>query len=135
LKKAMLLSVKKSLLVMAGIVSLALGILGAFLPLLPTVPLVLLSAFCFARSSERLHQWLLNHRVFGRIIQDFEAGRGVERRIKVRAIVLIWISMTASSLMLQRPMVYLVLGLIGLAVSWNIWRLPEPVRAGTPSED
>ncbi len=131
----MLLSVKKSLLVMAGIVSLALGILGAFLPLLPTVPLVLLSAFCFARSSERLHQWLLNHRVFGRIIQDFEAGRGVERRIKVRAIVLIWISMTASSLMLQRPMVYLVLGLIGLAVSWNIWRLPEPVRAGTPSED
>lgn len=131
----MLLSVKKSLLVIAGVISLALGILGAFLPLLPTVPLVLLSAFCFARSSERLHQWLLNHRVFGRIIRDFEAGRGVERRIKVRAIVLIWISMTASSLMLQRPMVYLVLGLIGLAVSWNIWRLPEPVRAGTPSED
>jgi uncharacterized membrane protein YbaN (DUF454 family) len=131
----MLLSVKKSLLVIAGVVSLALGILGAFLPLLPTVPLVLLSAFCFARSSERLHQWLLNHRVFGRIIRDFEAGRGVERRIKVRAIVLIWISMTASSLMLQRPMVYLVLGLIGLAVSWNIWRLPEPVRAGTASED
>jgi hypothetical protein len=131
----MLLSVKKSLLVIAGVVSLALGILGAFLPLLPTVPLVLLSAFCFARSSERLHQWLLNHRVFGRIIRDFEAGRGVERRIKVRAIVLIWISMTASSLMLQRPMVYLVLGLIGLAVSWNIWRLPEPVRAGTTTED
>ncbi|MCI5105875.1 MAG: YbaN family protein [Pseudomonadales bacterium] len=131
----MLLSVKKSLLVIAGVVSLALGIVGAFLPLLPTVPLVLLSAFCFARSSERLHQWLLNHRVFGRIIRDFEAGRGVERRIKLRAIVLIWISMTASSLMLQRPMVYLVLGLIGLAVSWNIWRLPEPVRAGTPSED
>lgn len=131
----MLTPVKKTLLITSGVLSLVLGIIGAFLPLLPTVPLVLLSAFCFARSSERLHNWLLNHRVFGRIIQDFEAGRGVERRIKVRAITLIWISMGLSCWLVGRPMVCLLLAAIGLAVSWNIWRLPEPVRAGVASED
>ena len=49
----------------AGSISLGLGLLGVFLPLLPTVPFVLLAAFCFARSSERLHDWMLEHPKFG----------------------------------------------------------------------
>ena len=122
----MVIPFKKTLLIVAGTLSLTLGVIGAFLPLLPTVPLVLLSAYCFARSSDRLHNWLLTHPMFGRIIRDFEAGNGVERRIKIRAIVLIWISMGVSCWIVGRPMVYVLLGLIGLAVSCNIWRLPEP---------
>ena len=117
---------KRTLLILAGVISLSLGVIGAFLPLLPTVPLILLAAYCFARSSDRLHNWLLTHPVFGRILRDFEAGNGVERRIKVRAIVLIWISMGLSSWIMDRAMVYVILGLIGIAVSYNIWRLPEP---------
>ena len=108
--------------------SLVLGIVGAFLPLLPTVPLVLLSAFCFARSSDRLHNWLLTHPVFGRILRDFESGQGIDRRIKLRAIVLIWLSMGLSCWIMDRPLVCVVLALIGIAVTWNIWRMPEPVR-------
>lgn len=126
---------KRSLLILAGIVSLALGVIGAFLPLLPTVPLVLLAAYCFARSSDRLHNWLLTHPVFGRILRDFEAGNGVERRIKIRAIVLIWISMGLSCWIMDRPMVCVILGLIGLAVSYNIWRLPEPPGVEEPAEN
>jgi len=122
----MLTPIKRSLLIVAGSLSLALGVIGAFLPLLPTVPLVLLSAYCFARSSDRLHNWLLTHPMFGRILRDFEAGNGIERRIKVRAIVLIWISMGFSCWLLDRMMVCIVLAVIGAAVSWNIWRQPEP---------
>lgn len=54
-----------------GMVSLALGAIGAVTPILPTVPLVLLAAFCFARSSTRMHDWLLNHPVFGASIADW----------------------------------------------------------------
>jgi len=126
----MLGPVKKVLLTAAGILSLGTGIVGAFVPLLPTVPLVLLAAFCFARSSKRLHNWLLTHPMFCRIIRDFEAGRGVERRVKVRAIALIIVSMTYSGWMVGRPTAWLGLLVIGSLVAANIWRLPE--KKSTP---
>lgn len=70
--------VKRALLLSAGFVSLAVGILGIFLPLLPTTPFLLLSAACFARSSERFHRWLLGHPRLGPPIRDWQE-RGVIR--------------------------------------------------------
>jgi uncharacterized membrane protein YbaN (DUF454 family) len=64
---------------------MALGLIGAFLPLLPTVPFLLLSAFCFARSSERLHDWLVSHRVFGPPIQNWRDRGAIGRRAKIFA--------------------------------------------------
>ena len=55
-------------LLMAGFLSLALGTIGIFLPLLPTTPFVLLAAVCFAKASPRFHNWLLQHRTFGPIV-------------------------------------------------------------------
>src|SRR5690554_4587333 len=117
--------VKRYLLIAAGILSLTLGVLGVFLPLLPTVPLVLLAGFCFARSSSRLHAWLLAHTTFGRIIQDFEAGNGVPRKVKCRAILIIWISMALSCWVVGRIELCFMLAVIGLAVSVYLYRLPE----------
>ena len=54
-----------------GFIALALGMAGAVLPLLPTTPFILLAAFCFARSSRRFHNWLLNHRTFGPMIENW----------------------------------------------------------------
>ena len=121
----MLTPIKHSLLVAAGIVSLALGVLGVFLPLLPTVPLVLLSGYCFARSSERMHTWLISNRHFGAIIRNFESGQGIARRVKVRAITVVWISMGISCLLVARPVLCTMLAAIGLGVSIYLWRLPE----------
>jgi hypothetical protein len=61
---------------------------GIVLPLVPTTPLVLLAAYCFTRSSRRLHGWLIGHPRFGRYVSDFESGRGIPRRVKLTAIVL-----------------------------------------------
>jgi len=124
-RDSMLTPVKRALLVGAGCLSLATGVVGAFLPLLPTVPLVLLAGFCFARSSETLHNWLLGHRYFGSIIENFEAGKGIPRRVKVRAITVLWLSMGLSSWIVGRPMLILMLIAIGLATSTYLWRLPE----------
>ena len=69
-----------------GITSLALGIVGVVLPLLPTTPFVLLSAYCFARSSPRLHDWLIGHRIFGPLIHNWERHKAISPRAKVMAV-------------------------------------------------
>jgi len=66
----------------AGIAALLLGAIGVVLPLLPTTPFVILAAFCFSRSSERLHRWLLNQRLFGPMIRDWETYGVIPLKIK-----------------------------------------------------
>lgn len=65
-----------------GLISVALGLLGVLLPLLPTVPFLLLAAFCFARSSERLHSWMLEHPTLGPPINDWQQSGAISRRAK-----------------------------------------------------
>ena len=74
---------------MTGIVALILGAIGVFLPLLPTTPFVLLAAYCFSKSSEKLHQWLLNHKVFGALISDWENHGVIQTKVKVLTTVLV----------------------------------------------
>ena len=69
----------------AGLVSLALGVIGIFLPLLPTTPLLLLAAYCFGRGSERLLKWLLEHPRLGPPIRDWREHRAISRRAKILA--------------------------------------------------
>lgn len=121
----MLRPIKRILLIIAGILSLVLGVIGAFVPLLPTVPLVLLAAYCFGRSSERLHQWLIQHRYFGPIIDNFQAGKGIPKRIKYRTIAIIWLSMGFSCWMVAKLWLCVMLVCIGLAVSIYLLRLPD----------
>jgi uncharacterized protein len=82
----------RTLLVVCGTLSVALGALGAFLPLLPTTPFLLLAAVCYARGSERCHRWLLTNRLFGRYLRDYREGRGVSLRHKVAALALLWMT-------------------------------------------
>jgi uncharacterized protein len=75
--------------ILAGWLSLLVGLIGVWVPLLPTTPFVLLAAFCFSQGSERLHRWLRNSRLFGRVIQDWETYRGIRTPAKITATVLI----------------------------------------------
>jgi len=81
---------KKWLLVLAGISSLGLGLIGIVVPLLPTTPFLLLAAFCFARSSDRLHRWLINHRLFGSYIRNYQEHRAITKQVKISALILLW---------------------------------------------
>lgn len=80
----------------AGWICTGLGVAGIFLPLLPTVPLLLLAAACFARSSPRLYGWLLDHPRLGPLIADYLDGGGIPLRAKVVAIIMIWMSVSLS---------------------------------------
>ena len=75
-----------------GLLFVGLGLLGSAVPLLPTVPFLLLAAACFARSSERHYQWLLDHSLFGPLVREWEENRCIrrrERRVAVFSIVVI----------------------------------------------
>ena len=80
----------RGVLVLAGTCFLALGILGVFLPLLPTTPFLLLAAACYARSSKRFYNWLLNNRWFGTYIRNYREGKGIPPKLKVITLALLW---------------------------------------------
>lgn len=81
---------------LAGFVAVGLGLIGAVLPLLPTVPFMLLAAFCFARGSERFHDWLVNHPRFGPAIQDWRDHGAISRRGKQAAVIAIAVTFSVS---------------------------------------
>ncbi|RJG15708.1 DUF454 domain-containing protein [Massilia cavernae] len=87
----------KTVLNIIGAIAVVLGILGIFLPLLPTTPFLLLASACFARGSTRLHGWLLGNRVCGEYLRNYEAGRGIPARAKVTVLVLLWASIGYSA--------------------------------------
>lgn len=88
--------IKRYFLLIIGIISLALGIIGILLPLLPTTPFLLLAAGCFINSSPRLYSWLINNKVFGKYIINYREKRGIPLRVKVTSLSILWISISYS---------------------------------------
>ena len=114
-------------LILIGTVSLALGLLGLLLPLLPTTPFLLLSAGCFSRASTRLHGWLMRLPVAGRMLDDYSKRGGVSVGTKFLALTMLWAGIAFSALAVggpHRSALQALLAVIGLVVSVVIARLP-----------
>ncbi len=86
-----------------GWLSVVLGVIGIFVPVLPTTPFLLLAAACFARSSERFYHWLVGHPKLGPWIRDYLDGNGIPLRGKVYAIGLMWLSIAFSCYLVPLP--------------------------------
>lgn len=108
---------------------IALGVAGIFLPLLPTVPLLLLAAACFARSSPRYYAWLLDHPRLGPLVAAYLDGSGIPLRAKVTAIVTIWLSVSLSLYLAAPPGAIRVL-LLAVAAGVTLYLLRLPTRSG-----
>ena len=80
----------------AGVVSIAIGAIGVILPLLPTTPFLLAAAYCFARSSPKLHDWLLDHPTFGPLISNWDRYGSIDRRSKSIAMIVILVTLGVS---------------------------------------
>ena len=118
----------KIVLNLIGCVAVALGVLGIFLPLLPTTPFLLLASACFARGSTRMHNWLQTNRVFGNYLRDYENGRGIPLRGKVWILIFMWGSMSYSVWRTDLPYVRIIIVLIGICVTIYLTRFVPTMR-------
>ena len=133
-------SIWKVLLAGAGCVSTALGIIGIFLPLLPTTPFLLLAAACFVRSSERLYGWLIHHRWLGAYIRNYRDHRAITRTAKVVTLGLLWLTIGYSVVAVARAgWLRALLLCIAAGVTLHVLRLrtltPEMLSAAPKAED
>ena len=125
-KQSVLNKVVRALLFALGSLSLALGVLGIFLPLLPTTPFLLLAAACYVRSSDKFYRWLISHPVLSKYILAYLNGEGIPRKAKCYTLLTMWLTMGVSAFIVPLWQVQILLLCIALMVSTYIWRLPEP---------
>jgi uncharacterized membrane protein YbaN (DUF454 family) len=112
---------KKRLLIGAGTLSTGLGIIGIFVPILPTTPFLLLAAACYMRSSERFYQWLTNNRIFGAYVRNYIEGRGMPIRTKIFTIFLLWLTIGLTiAFEVQNVVIRIVLICIAVGVTLHI---------------
>lgn len=122
-------SLIRVLLWLAGTVALVLGIIGIFLPLLPTTPFILLAAACYARASEKFHRRLLAHPAFGPLIIEWQTTRSMPFRLKCVAIGTMSVSITASIWLLAGTfLAQVLLAVIGIVLGLMLWRIPSRDR-------
>ena len=118
--------VVRAIFLVAGLAALALGVAGIFLPVLPTTPLVLLAAACFARSYRPFHEWMLAHRLFGPVLREWHEHRSIPYRTKLLAIGMMTVTLGASIVFcVEPPWLKAALAACGVALGAWMYRLPS----------
>ena len=109
-------------LIIVGCISLALGIIGIFLPMLPTTPFLLLAAAAWVKASPSLYAWLLNHKYFGEYIRNYREHRAIPLRVKIISVSLVWLTIgyCIFAVVDKWWWVQLLMALLATAISWHI---------------
>jgi uncharacterized membrane protein YbaN (DUF454 family) len=113
---------KRRLLIGAGTLSTGIGIIGIFIPILPTTPFLLLAAACYMRSSERFYKWLIHNRIFGAYVRNYIEGRGMPVKMKIFIILLLWlaIGLTITFAVQNNIVIRIILICIAIGVTAHI---------------
>ncbi len=120
-KRQITSNLSRWVLIIIGSFFTGLGILGIFLPLLPTTPFLLLAAACYIRSSERFYNWLINNKWLGNYIKNYLEGKGVSLKVKVFSISLLWITIGYSAVFIVNTFpIRIILILIAIGVTIHI---------------
>lgn len=106
-----------------GMISLILGIIGIFMPILPTTPFLLMASFCFVRSSTKMNDWLLNHKVFGVYLKNYLEYRAIRKKDLIRSLLSLWIALILSMFLSQKILIVILLVIVGILVSIHLLKL------------
>lgn len=113
---------KKIFLLTIGFITMGLGFLGVFLPLLPTTPFLLISLACFMKSSDRMHQYVMTNKYLAPYVMDYTSSDGIPKRAKIRAILLIWITISFTAfVVIDKVPLRVMLFVIAISVTTYIW--------------
>lgn len=114
------------LFLLLGGVFVVLGVAGIFLPVLPTTPFMLVAAACFARSSDRFYNWLLDHPLFGKTVREWREHRSIPRKAKWTAIIMMVVTLSISIIFfVPYPYLKLALTLFGATLAVYLYRIPS----------
>ena len=117
-------SIKKGLLVTTGTLFLTLGIIGIFIPLLPTTPFLLLAAACYIRGSKKFYDWLIKNRWLGGYIINYQDGKGVPFKVKIITITVLWLTIIMSIiLLLSNLIIQIILFIILIGVTIHVIKI------------
>jgi hypothetical protein len=123
--------IKKYFLLTSGLFFVALAIMGAILPILPTTPFLILALACFTNSSPRYHQMLLNNRWFGGTLQQWQENHTINRTAKIKAMIIIVLTFSISIGILHGKLsLQLMLLTLASLLLFFLWRLKEPAVKG-----
>ena len=114
------MKIKKYVFISVGILSTSLGIAGIVIPLLPTTPFLLLATFLFLNSSERLYNWLINHKFFGRYIHCYLKHRAITLKLKIISFITLWATLLLSAVLMKSVYITLLLVIVGIGVSIHL---------------
>ena len=116
---------KKFIYISLGTLATAIGIIGMFLPVLPTTPFLMLAAFLYARSSERFLHWLLTNKLCGSYIDNYRSGRGITLRQKIGTLALLWVTIATSAIFfVDKLWIRILMGVVAIAVTTHLLMLP-----------
>lgn len=111
----------KWLLIVAGSFFLVIGTIGIFIPILPTTPFLLLAAACYARSSKRFYNWLINNKLFGSYIKNYREGKGIPIKVKIYTVSLLWLTILFSVFfVIEILWARVILIIIAVGVSFHV---------------
>lgn len=123
---------KRIVIILIGTLSLGLGVLGIFLPVLPTTPFLIVALACYLRSSPKLYHFILHHKYLGPYVKDYVLGKGIPIKAKKKAIFMIWLTISFSVIfILDQLILRALLLVIASCVSVYIWTrksLKEPIK-------
>lgn len=122
---SILSKVKKGAYFIIGSFSLMAGIVGIFLPVIPTTPFILLAGWCYIRSSEKIYTKLIENERFGKTIEDYHTGKGLTKSTKIKAISLMWLAIISSDYFFISNL-YVSALLYGIAVLVSIYLIKQP---------
>ena len=125
----MLMTAKKYIFIALGSLSIALGVVGIFIPVLPTTPFLLLAVFFYLHSSKKLYRWLLQHRVFGTYIYNYITYKAVLKSTKIFAEIFLWSGLIISMILVNNWHIRALLLFVGVAVSMHILTLKTIEKA------
>jgi uncharacterized membrane protein YbaN (DUF454 family) len=114
------MDIKRAFFFTLGATFLGIGAVGVVTPVLPTTPLVLAAFFCFTQSSEKAEKWIPNNRYFGSYIENYKTKAGVPVDVKIYSIIFLWITIIISMIFLKQYLLFILLILVGIAVTAHI---------------
>ena len=123
--------IKKGILVVSGTFFIVLGVIGIFIPLLPTTPFLLLSAACYIRGSKKFYNWLIKNKWFGEYIKNYQAGKGVPLNVKIISLIILWITIIFSTIVIVSYfLIRIILIIIAIGVTIHIMAIKTPDKNG-----